>query len=74
MWHKYIFAQIFWNKNKPGTDLWNSLCFDMTNSEKLSFAKNNDTHTLREHLDSILRTVGLCKNSGCDPSDQSVNP
>lgn len=45
MWQKYIFAQIFWNKNKPGTDLWNSLCFDMMNCEKLSLAKNNDAHT-----------------------------
>lgn len=45
MWHKYMFAQILRNKNKPGTDLWNSLCFDMTKGEKVSFAKNNDTHT-----------------------------
>lgn len=44
-WHKYISGQVFRNKNKPGSDLWNSLCFDVTKGEKVSSAKNNDTHT-----------------------------
>ena len=38
-WYKYICGQVFRNKNKSGTDLWNSLCFDVTKGERFLLLK-----------------------------------
>lgn len=38
-WHKHICGQVFRNKNKPGTDLWNSLCSDVTKGERFLLLK-----------------------------------